>query len=377
MPILGLATRAAAFAGSRLLRNNRVAATARTAAVLGAAAGVGYVVSNFNASNLGTPKRPDPYRGSSMWFPMELEEIDHWIEFTAIETEGKAVQSINSYLRSGELLQRPTIGGTIRLPMPSNLSTDYNPDYSVANLGSIAGMALKPAEQSMYGLNSMGGSAALGQNLAGLVGGNLGAAGSILTGTAASAGVSRVGSAVNAAGSAIGAESLFAAALKVAGGVAVNPHKIVLFTGVNFREHQFSWKLSPKNREESNRIKSIVDSFVYYSHPQYVAGGLFFKYPEYFNIKFRHPDYLFEMLPSVCKDVRVNFHGQGYPGYIRDSDGRGPPAPIEVEISLTFQEIEIVTKDNLNINGGLNTSGTFRTTPGGEAPGGGPTGVGG
>jgi len=309
---------------------------------------------------------------------MELEEIDHWIEFTAVETPAAGLAALGNFLGNDLVsrgLPKPTLGGTIRLPMPSNLSTDYNPDYSPADLGPVAGMALKPAEQGMYGLNSMGGASALGQNLAGLVGGTgllggtAGAVTEFLAGSGAAAGV--------AGAQRVAGNELFGAALKVAGGVAVNPHKIVLFTGVNFREHQFSWKLSPKNREESNRIKSIVDSFVYYSHPQYIAGGLFFKYPEFFNIKFRHPDYLFEMLPSVCKDVRVNFHGQGYPGYIRDSDGRGPPAPIEVEISLTFQEIEIVTKDNLNINGGLNTSGTFRTTPGGEAPGGGPTGVGG
>jgi hypothetical protein len=368
MAVLGLVGRGAAFVGSRLLRNNRIASTVKTGVALGAAAAVGYVAANFNTSNLGTPKRPDPYKGTSAWFPIELEEIDHWIEFTAVETEGRALSALNSFFET-QLLPRPTIGGTIRLPMPSNLSTDYNPDYSVASLGPVAGMLLKPAEQAMYGLNSMGGAAAAGQSLAGLVGGNPGTIANILAGTGTAA-------AVAGAQGAAGAD-LFGAALKVAGGVAVNPHKIVLFTGVNFREHQFTWKLSPKNREESNRIKAIIDSFVYYSHPQYVAGGLFFKYPEYFNIKFRHPEYLFELLPSVCKDVRVNYHGQGYPGYIRDSDGMGPPAPAEVELSLTFQEIEIVTKDNLKVGAGLNTGGTFRTTPVVQNPGGGPSGVGG
>jgi len=376
MAILGLAGRGAAFVGSRLLRNNRIASTVKTGAALGAAAAVGYVAANFNTSNLGTPKRPDPYKGTSTWFPIELEEIDHWIEFTAVETEGRALSALNSFFET-QLLPRPTIGGTIRLPMPSNLSTDYNPDYSVASLGPIAGMALKPAEQAMYGLNSMGGAAATGQSLAGLVGGNPGAVTSFLAGVGTSGATATAISGLNALGQQAGAENLSGAILKIAGGVAINPHKIVLFTGVNFREHQFTWKLSPKNREESNRIKMIIDSFVYYSHPQYVAGGLFFKYPEYFNIKFRHPEYLFELLPSVCKDVRVNYHGQGYPGYIRDSDGMGPPAPAEVELSLTFQEIEIVTKDNLKVGAGLNTGSTFRTTPVVLNPGGGPSGVGG
>jgi hypothetical protein len=138
-----------------------------------------------------------------------------------------------------------------------------------------------------------------------------------------------------------------AAALKVLAGLAQNPHKVVLFTGVNFREHQFSWRLSPRNRNESNAIKLITDMFAYYAHPEYVAGALFFKYPEFFRIKFRHPEYLFQLQPSVLKDIRVNYHGQGYPGYIRDANGAGPPAPAEVELSLSFQETEIITKQTL------------------------------
>lgn len=343
---IGLAARGIAAIGSRLLRNNRISAGIKTAAVIGAAAGGAFV-----ASSLGTPKRADPYKGASTSFPIELEEIDHWIEFTAVETEGQGLGVINRLLNTNLAFGSSDIGGTIRLPMPSNLSTDYNPDYTTQDLGGAVGMALKPIEQNMYGVNALASSAGGGMAQSGLAGAfaSIAAGGLASTASSAIAGLPGVG------------EAGVAAALKVGAGVALNPHKIVLFTGVNFREHQFSWKLSPKNREESNRIKGIIDQFIYYSHPQYVSGGLFFKYPEFFKIKFRHPQYLFELLPSVCKDVRVNYHGQGYAGYIRDSDGAGPPAPAEIELSLTFQEVEIVTKDSLYSD--LNTAGTFRSTP--------------
>jgi hypothetical protein len=345
MPI-GLAVRGGAAIGSKLLRNNRISAGIKTAAVIGAAAGGAFI-----ASSLGTPKRADPYTGASTSFPIELEEIDHWIEFTAVETQGAGLAAINNLIGTNLAFGSTSIGGTIRLPMPSNLSTDYNPDYTTQELGPALGMALKPIEQGMYGINSMAASAGGGAAQSGLMGALGGIAAGTLAGTVSSA-LARIPG--------VGEQGV-AAALKVGAGVAINPHKIVLFTGVNFREHQFSWKLSPKNREESNRIKGIIDQFIYYSHPQYVSGGLFFKYPEFFKIKFRHPEYLFELLPSVCKDVRVNYHGQGYAGYIRDSDGGGPPAPAEIELSLTFQEVEIVTKDSLASD--LNTSGTFRSTP--------------
>ena len=141
---------------------------------------------------------------------------------------------------------------------------------------------------------------------------------------------------------------LASAVAKVGFGVAANPHKIVLFTGVDFRDHRFSWRLSPRNRDESNRIRDIIRMFTYFAHPEFVGGGLFFKYPEYFNIRFKHEDYLFKMQPSVCTDIQVNYHGQGFPAYVRDADGGGAPAPVEVELSLTFKETEVVTKNFLN-----------------------------
>jgi hypothetical protein len=88
--------------------------------------------------------------------------------------------------------------------------------------------------------------------------------------------------------------------------------------------------------------------FAYYSHPEFVAGGLFFKYPEFFQIKFARDSYLFRMRPSVCTDIKVDYHSQGTPAYIRNRDGSGEPAPAEVSLSITFKETEIISKQYLN-----------------------------
>ncbi len=332
--------------GAAILRNKRVAAAIGTGAAIATATVSGLFVNNI--LNSGTLS--DPFKGDSSYFPEDLAEMDHWIEFTAQQTVGAAPDVISSIPGIGKISIGSTmLGGTIRLPMPSNLSTDYNPEYSTPALGPALGMALKPIERGMYGMGSMGNDAANGTNLNGLLGGLL-----------AGGGGAAVGLALQGAQKLAGEET-FGAIAKVAAGVAVNQHKIVLFTGVNFRDHSFSWKLSPKNREESDAIKKIVDMFTYYSHPEFIAGGLFFKYPEFFKIKFRHPRYLFELQPSVCTDIRVNYHGQGYAGYIRDADGGGIPAPIEVELSLTFKEVEIVTKKELNAN--MSGGTTYRTNP--------------
>ena len=317
-----------------LLRNNRIGAVGAVAVAATAGYAVGSFIGGVRSGLIGGVARSDPNAGRSISFPNELEQNDHYIQFVAKETKGKATD-FGSLLGESLSSSITTIGGSIRLPMPSNLSTDYNPEYSTPDLSPATGMALKPVDQAIYGNKSMTGQSLDGNNLQGLIGGALTGAGVQVARSVLS----------NVPG--IGGETAFNAALKVFGGVAVNPHKIVLFTGVNFREHQFSWKLSPRNRRESDAIRDIIDMFTYYSHPEYLAAGLFFKYPEYFEITFRHPEYLFRLQPSVCKDIRVNYHGQGYPAYIRDANGGGTPAPAEVELSLTFMETEIVTKQSL------------------------------
>ena len=312
---------------------------ARIAVGVGAGAAAGLATAKFigglSTGALGNIAAAPIYDSEAVRFPGELLENDHYIQFTAKRTEGQAEGGLSSIF-GGSIKGNTVLGGSIYLPMPSQLSTDYNPDYSTPDLGPAAGMLLKPGDQAIYGNDSMGMKAASGLSLTGL--------GGAVAGVAASGLESRLNAAVGVVGGGAGTAG---ALLKVGGGVALNQHKIVLFTGVNFREHQFTWKLSPKNRKESNDIKQIIDMFAYYSHPEYIAGGLFFKYPEFFEIKFRHPEYLFKLQPSVCKDIKVNYHGQGYAAYIRDANGGGVPAPAEIELSLTFLETEIVTKQTL------------------------------
>ena len=317
---------------SRDLRNNRisVADKAKIVGGVGLAIAAGASLYSLMGKSASTA---DPYAGASVQFPEDLVDNDHWIEFVAQETKGFATDAIASSLPGlrGSIIN----GGTIRLPMPSNLSTDYNPQYTEQDLGPAAGMALKPFDRNMYGNRDLETEAQMGTASSALATAAKGA----LAGGA-------VGEIQKKAAGIAGAEGVNAA-LKVLGGVAVNPHKVVLFTGVGFRDHTFSWKLSPRSRKESNDILLICEMFKFYSHPEYLAGGLFFKYPEFFKIKFRHPSYLFELEPSVCTDVRIDYHGQGFPAYIRDADGSGIPAPAEVTLSLSFKETEVITKNTL------------------------------
>jgi hypothetical protein len=323
-----------AFRGLAALAARRVAARLAATTVAGAALTAG----GLTIASLTGGTKTDPYKDNIVGFPQDLDAIGHYIEFVAEETKGIAtggIEAVAAGLSGGQvsIVGTKINGATIRLPMPANLSVDYNPTYTSSDLGNgPGGILLKAGDRAIYGNTDI--------PLSAMSGGALAAVGVGI--------VKAVGGAVGLSAGEGDGPGVGAAVLKVGAGVAQNPHKIVLFTGVNFREHTFSWKLSPRNRRESDLIRTIINMFTFYSHPEYVAGGLFFKYPEFFKIRFRHPEYLFELRPAVCTNVKVDFHSQGTPAYVRLSDGSGPPAPAEITLSLTFKETEIITKDFLN-----------------------------
>lgn len=132
--------------------------------------------------------------------------------------------------------------------------------------------------------------------------------------------------------------------LSVSEGIALNPHMAVVFQGVGFRTHQFKYKFMARNLQESDTIRQIVNTFQYYMHPSYIAGGLAFDYPEEFQIEFADSirPYLYDIGTCVLKDFSVNYNGEGTPLFFEQSG-----APVSVEIDMTFQETFIVTKNTL------------------------------
>ena len=82
-------------------------------------------------------------------------------------------------------------------------------------------------------------------------------------------------------------------------------------------------------------------------HPDFGGGdgGLtaraFLSYPELFRIKFKNDTHLFQTLPCVLKSLQVQYHPMGYPAYI---SAENDIAPVEVDIQMSFQETEIITK---------------------------------
>lgn len=281
-------------------------------------------------------------------FPTNLAETGQFVAFRVFKRDKG---SIEGGVRGKPYLA--TILNTIYLPMPANLSTGYTADYQNEDLGIVGAGILGSAQGALNTAEKAVGAIAGGIK-SGTLGGLAKGAGEAVGAITDS--IAKAVNSIDASSAAAAATALVAsqaggplkAAVADVKGVAANPHRVVLFQGVQFREHQFSYRLSPRNQQESDAIRDIIYKMKYYMLPSFGGAGggfasrAFLNYPELFEIQFRNRQHLFEIAASVLKSFTVNYHPMGYPGYIRNGD---TVAPVEVEINMTFQETEIITKE--------------------------------
>jgi len=291
---------------------------------------------------------------AKMTFPSDLGQTGHHVQFDVFSrAAGSTLASVR-----GNKSQLDKLLSTIYLPMPANLGVQYSADYQNEDLGllgaSVVGAATTLAQGGANVIENLG--SVIGNLIAGDVSkaatSALGAGKKILGGikTEAENLINEGSGGLAAAGGTIAAKFGGTAKATVANitGAAPNPHRVVLFQGVQYREHQFQYRLSPKSSAETQTITRIINNLKYYMHPEFGGGGggitarAFLSYPELFRIKFKNDTHLFQTLPCVLKSLQVQYHPMGYPAYIRAD---GDIAPVEVDIQMSFQETEIITKD--------------------------------
>lgn len=133
-----------------------------------------------------------------------------------------------------------------------------------------------------------------------------------------------------------------AAAIGKGAGVALNPFREVIFEAVDFRSFQFKYKFLPKSEEETNSIRKILDLFKYHMHPELHESKLFFIYPSEFQITYwykgENNPWLYKFRPVVLENMDVTYGGETFSSF---KNG----APTEINLTLTFRETEIITKN--------------------------------
>ena len=223
---------------------------------------------------------------------------------------------------------------SIYLQMPPTVSFSEGVEWQGSDLGIIGGALKGEGFEAM----KSGGVSSMGE----LLGGAAGGLASKLFGGGGLIGAT-LGSLAGGGSLQGGLESTF--------NVKSNPYKEQTFQGVGFRPFEFQFVLRSRSQTESNLIHNIVNAFRAYSKPSFKTAGKSgtFAYPKEFRIEFLTVDdgeyitnqFIPQIKYCICTSVATNFTGGG--GWKSFAEG----APTDVQLSLSFQETEIITQEDV------------------------------
>jgi len=259
---------------------------------------------------------------------------------------------------------KKNVGRVFVLPIPGQLAVGSKMDYESKGIGAFGALAAgrgvtSGAMDDISGLisnkfnqvaNKIGTASTVGAKTDVALdeimgeGQTLTAAGLAVGATVAGTKLGKLG--VGAlAGAATGGALIEGHGLKA--GLAVNPHLAVLFKGVGLRSFGFQYKFVARNQQESIRLRDMIRALQYHMHPDYFAGNFAFRYPDEFRIEFseNRKDWLFDIKDCVLTDMNINYNGEGMPLFFDDVGG-----PVSVDIQMTFQETQILTKRDYSEN---------------------------
>lgn len=128
---------------------------------------------------------------------------------------------------------------------------------------------------------------------------------------------------------------------------ALNPKKEQIFKDVDFRTFSFNYQFFPRSKKEAQDIQEIIKEFKLHMHPEFKpdTGQFLYIYPSEFDIFYYNNGKenlnIHRHTSCVLTDMSVLYSPQGQ--FTSFDDGM----PSQVNISLTFRELAILTKENI------------------------------
>jgi hypothetical protein len=221
--------------------------------------------------------------------------------------------------------QMRRITDTIALTVPNNFSARYNVSYIDEGTAQQA---------NLVGVGAEVVSALKSKSISGLT-------------KAATAAVDAIATPLALSTGAAGGDFMSKAA-----GLAANPKKEQIFKGVDFRTFSFEYTFAPRNEKESKEIADIIRLFKLHMHPEFKdSHGFLFIYPSEFDIYYYHGETENMNLPRhtscVLTDCNVNYTPNNQFSTFASANGTPGGAATQIQLSLTFKELAILTKDQI------------------------------
>ena len=135
------------------------------------------------------------------------------------------------------------------------------------------------------------------------------------------------------------------AAAEIIDGKVTNNRTEMKFEGIDRRTFQYTFRLLPKTSDEAREIEEIVTLFRYHAMPEFegsTGAGRTMVIPSTFNITYHPNVHLHRIGECALEGVDVRFGGDR-PQFFKDHQ------PVETQLTLTFKELDIVTKEKVAI----------------------------
>ena len=228
--------------------------------------------------------------------------------------------------------------GTIFLPIPSNIQDGNTVKYTEGELDGLTAQVLGFVTDTMKGgakINSLTDVGTLVSDF--LKGGtNLIAKGDFAAHFTRSL-------AAQAANIPFGGNLTASQLLARQSGNIVNPNMELLFDGVTIRSFKFSFKMTPRGKDEMEHVKSIIRHFKKSMTPS-SSGDVYLSTPKVFELTYMkgngpHP-FLHKFKPCALTDCSVNYTGEA--NYATYQDG----TPVSMVMDLGFKELEPIYNDD-------------------------------
>jgi hypothetical protein len=104
----------------------------------------------------------------------------------------------------------------------------------------------------------------------------------------------------------------------------------------------------PKDASEAQAVYKIINTFKEHMHPELSAGGYFYVYPSEFKIAYYYNNaengYINRIADCALTDMTVDYGGEQFSSF---DDG----SPTEINLSLSFRELELLTKETIRKQG--------------------------
>ena len=242
---------------------------------------------------------------------------------------GNVGGNLANYNKSSDDLGTAT--STINMYMPQDIEGQYGGNWDNQNLSNVAKTALGTFGKAAGGDPVQ----ALGDAFEGL---------GTLTTNALSKGTVVANTISGILGAANFGSLTVNDVFSVTTGQVLNPNTEVLYKGPKMRTFSLNFKMAPRNQNECDKIKKIIETFKYATLPNFGGAGdentSFVRVPQIVDVTFmtgnKPNEWVTQYKPSVITDFNVSYTPDGAWATLPNG------APVATTMSISFNETKMV-----------------------------------